>query len=360
MQVTRLFVKGMGSKVVTIQEIASRLGIAVSTVSKGLNGASDISENLRQLVLDTAVEMGYTTKKMRKAEHKKLALFIENMEYDSDNQFGYEIILGFKQASIHDSWDIRVIPINPTMQTEVRYDTYMLKHGFTGAFFAGFALHDEWLKQLQTTNIPTVLLDNYIKKNPNVGYIGTDNYEGIDIAIDLLTKMGHKKIALLNGSEGSLVSEERMDAFLKSMATHGLKPDPRLMAYGYYVAECAQYHVPDFLAAGATAILCGSDLIASGAITECNLRGFHIPRDISIIGFDDLPISAHISPPLTTIRQDRIELGKSAYYTLQSLIKHVSISKTLLRAQLVERQSVSICNPQFSKFIPYSIESDTI
>lgn len=78
---------------VTIKDIANRLGISVSTVSKGLNGASDISEDLRQMVLDTAVEMGYQSKKMKKDENKKLCLFIENMEYETANQFGYEIIL---------------------------------------------------------------------------------------------------------------------------------------------------------------------------------------------------------------------------------------------------------------------------
>lgn len=83
---------------VTIKDIANRLGISVSTVSKGLNGASDISEDLRQMVLDTAVEMGYQSKKMKKDENKKLCLFIENMEYETANQFGYEIILVYWHA----------------------------------------------------------------------------------------------------------------------------------------------------------------------------------------------------------------------------------------------------------------------
>ena len=78
----------------TIKDIATRLGVSVSTVSKGLNGASDISEELRQMVLDTAVEMGYATKKSKKKENRKLAVFIENMEYETEDQFGYDIVLG--------------------------------------------------------------------------------------------------------------------------------------------------------------------------------------------------------------------------------------------------------------------------
>ena len=88
---------------------------------------------------------------------------------------------------IRDSnWDVTVIPVTPAFQLAEKYDTYMLKNGFCGAFLVGFALHDEWMKQLEQTTMPTVLFDNYIKKNPNVAYIGTDNYEGIDAAVDHL------------------------------------------------------------------------------------------------------------------------------------------------------------------------------
>lgn len=329
----------------TIKDIANRLGISVSTVSKGLNGANDISEELRQMVLDTAVEMGYTTKKMKKEEHKKLCIFIENMDYETPNQFGYEIILGFKQAAYRDNWDVAVFPVTPAFQMSERYDTYMLKNGFTGSFFVGFALHDEWLSQLTSTTIPTALFDNYIKKNPNVGYVGTDNYEGIDSAVDHLYSLGHKKIAFLNGSLNSMVSDQRQQAFLDSMESRSLPIEEELLANGFYVADSAKYHVPNFLAAGATAILCGNDLLAYGTIEECLARGFRVPEDISVIGFDDLPTSARFAPPLTTVRQDRIELGKSGYYTLNSLIHHVSISKTLLRPQFMVRESTTAPTP---------------
>lgn len=324
---------------VTIKDIASRLGISISTVSKGLSGASDISDDLRQIVLDTAVEMGYASKKIKKEENKKLCLFIENMDFETINQFGYEIILGFKQASFRDGWTVTIVPITPAFQMSEKYDTYMLKNGFSGGFLVGFALHDEWMRQLTFTSIPTVLFDNHIKKNPHVCYVGTDNFEGIEDAIDHLYQLGHKKIAFLNGSLYSLVSEQRHQAYLENMAAHNLPIDEKLIAHGYYIADTAKYHVPNFLAAGATAILCGNDLIASGVITQCKLHGFSVPNDISIVGFDDLPISSFLDPPLTTIRQERVELGKCAYAELNNLIHHVSVCKTLLRPQLITRAS---------------------
>ena len=325
----------------TIKDIANRLGVSVSTVSKGLNGASDISEELRQMVLDTAVEMGYATKRSKKTENRKLCIFIENMNYESIDEFGYDIVLGFKQNAFRHNWDVDIVPITPTFQAEEKYDTYMLKNGYCGAFLVGFALHDEWMRQLEDTTMPTVLFDNFIANNPNVCYIGTDSYEGIGMAVNHLFKLGHRDIAFLNGSLYSMVSDQRQEAFESSMTELGLEIRPDLMARGYYVSDSAKYHVPGFLAAGATAIVCGNDLIAKGVMEECVQRGFRVPEDISVIGFDDISLAATYNPPLTTIRQERNELGKCAYVILNSLIHHISICKTLLRPKLIERESTT-------------------
>lgn len=326
---------------VTIKEIANQLGVSVSTVSKGLNGASDISEDLRQLVLDTAVKMGYSTKRSKKIENRKLCIFIENMKYDTSDDFGYDIVLGFKQNAFRHNWDVSIVPIDSTFQKAEKYDTYLLKNGYCGAFLIGFALKDEWMNQLPHTTMPTVLFDNFIPHNPNVCSIGTDSYEGIEMSVRHLYTLGHRKIAFLNGSQHSMVSEQRQEAFENAMSALSLPIGDHMTAYGYYVAESAQYHVPAFLDAGATAIVCGNDLIAKGVVAECTARGLRIPEDISVVGFDDTPVAAATVPPLTTIRQDRNALGKCAYVILNSLIHHISISKTLLRPQLIERNSTT-------------------
>lgn len=329
----------------TIKDIAERLGISVSTVSKGLNGASDISESLRQEVLDTAVELGYITKQMRGKVPRKLCIFVENMEYETPEQFGYDIILGFRQRAVRENYEVKVIPVSPSLQSTEKYDTYMLKNGFVGAFLLGFSLQDAWMEQFHSTNIPTVLLDNNIKKNHTVSYIGTDSFEGIDDAIEHLTSLGHSRIGLINGSRDSFICEQRRQAYIDSMSARNLPFSEDTMPYGYFVPEAASPHVGNLLSMGITAILCSNDLIASGAIEECTLRGLRVPEDISIIGFDDIPLAANLKPSLTTIRQDRIELGKCGFFTLHSLINHVSISRTLLRPELIVRDSTGPVHP---------------
>lgn len=339
----------------TIKDIADKLGVAVSTVSKGLNGASDISDDMRQLVLDTAVEMGYSSKKMKSLKYKKVCIFVENMDYESIDQFGYEVIVGFKLSAARKNWDVTVIPANLNIQTIEKYDTYMLKNGYSGAFLIGFTLHDDWIKQLNKTIVPTVLFDNSISNNNHVGYVGTDSFEGISMAVNHLVKLGHKDIAFLNGSKNSMVSEQRHKAFVQSMEENNLVPKKSLMEYGYYVPDCAKYHVPKFLEEGATGIVCASDLIASGVISEIKKYGLKIPEDISVIGFDDLPISNQLNPPLTTIRQDRIDLGKSALLLLDGLMNNVTISKLLLRPKFIQRDSCGAYNPSSVAKIKSSI-----
>lgn len=324
---------------VTIKDIANRLGIAPSTVSKGLNDANDISPELKKLVLDTAIEMGYVTKRMKKETRKRLCIFIENMQYEMPGDFGFDIILGFKQAAVRDNWDVTIVPITPFLQLRDPYDRYMVKNNFHGGFLVGFALKDPWMTQLENTTIPTVLFDNYIRKNPNVAYVGTDSFEGIDLAIDHLTKLGHTKIALLNGSPDSMVTVNRYDAYISSMQGHELEIDENMVAYGYYVEESAKYHLPALIQNGATAILCGNDLLAVGVIRECEKLNIKVPEKLSVVGFDNLPIAEEISPSLTTISQNRIDLGRNSYAALYWLIAKVPISRSLLRPSLVVRNS---------------------
>lgn len=330
----------------TIKDIATKLGVAVSTVSKGLNGASDISDELREQVLDTAIEMGYVSKRMRAEGNRKLCIFIENMDYENINLFAHDVVIGFKHMALKDNWHVTVIPVTASFQENTRYDAYMLKNGFTAAFLLGFTLEDRWIKQLGATAFPTVLLDNFIPMNPSVSYVGTDNNEGIFSAISHLKQLGHTRIAFLNGPENSMISQKRHQAFLKSMETLGLTPHKKLIQFGYYRSECAKYFVSDFLELGATAIVCASDIIAAGVIDECTKRGFRIPEDISVIGFDDLPLSTSLTPPLDTIRQNRLELGKSAYLSINGLIHNIPVGQLLLRPDFIQRESTSVAVPR--------------
>lgn len=326
---------------VTIKDIANRLGISISTVSKGLHGASDISEEMRQQVIDTAIEMGYAIKekKVNNAK-KKICIIVENMEYANINQFGYELIAGFKLVASEEEYEVDVVPIDQYFQTWQTYDSLMKQNGYCGAFFLGLELNEIYMMQLEKTTIPTVLFDNYIS-NEHTAYVGTDIHVGFGSLISHLKMNGHRKIAFLNGSKNSYISALRYQGFIQAMNDAQLDLDMQLIGHTvYYPDEAVSEFVSAFVDKGATAIMCASDLIAARTINELHKMGLRVPEDISVTGYDDLPIAKYLAPPLTTIRQERFALGKSAFSLLQDLINGLPVSTMLLHSTVVLRESV--------------------
>ena len=323
---------------VTINDIADKLGISKSTVSKGLNNAMDVSEEMRRKILETAVELGYVNRRQQKRE-KKLCILIENMDYSTPNQFGHDIVLGFKQMAEPDGWTVDLIPINIDFQRGMPYGVFMLQGGYQASFILGLTLLDPWMQELRSSQIPAVLYDNYIKDNPNVASVGCDSQEGFDLAVRHLKELGHKKIGLISGPLESYILKARYSAYLNALDKYGLEINESHIGLGYFVADSTRTYLPRLLKQGVTAILFSHDIRALSAITECRDRGIRVPEDVSIIGFDDLPMTEYTVPSLTTIRQDRTALGKCGFYALSCLLNKVSIGSILLRAPLVVRNS---------------------
>ncbi len=320
---------------VTLNDIAARLGVSKSTVSKGLSNASDVSEELRRKIIETAAEMGYSGRRRQ----KRLCILVENMGYSEPNQFGYDLILGFTQMAKAEGWTVDVVPLDKERQKDMTYSSLMAQGGYQGAFLLGFSLVDPWMEEFRTARIPTVLYDNDIEENPLMASVGCDNRGGMEEAVRHLYALGHRRIGLLFGPLDSYVLKERYDAFLSAMGKYGLEVDEGLIGVGYFVAESTRKYLPKLIERGATALLCSDDSRAMAAYTECHDRRLRIPRDVSIIGFDDQPIAAYMNPALTTVRQDRLALGKCGYYALCCLLNGMDIHSIVLRAPLVVRGS---------------------
>lgn len=322
----------------TISDIAAKLGVSKSTVSKGLNDATDVSDEMKRRILETAVELGYVNKRLQKRE-RRLCIIIENMDCDTPNQFGHDIVLGFKQMAEPEGWTVDIVPMSMDFQRMTPYSVFMMQHGYQASFILGFSLLDPWMQEFGNVRIPTVLYDNYIKNNPHIASVGCDNQEGFELAVRHLMKLGHKKIGLISGPPDSYIIKARYNAYLSALEKYGLEINENYIGLGYYVAESARTYIPKLVSQGVTAILFSHDVRAIAALTECDDRDIRVPEDLSIIGFDDLPMTAYTNPPLTTLRQDRLALGKCGYYAMSCLLNNVPIGSILLRATLIVRQS---------------------
>lgn len=322
----------------TLEDIARSLGVAKSTVSKALSGAGDVSDSMRKAVLEAAVEMGYSRLR-RGDEAPRIAVFITNMDFDQPEDFGYDILVGFRKLAEPAGYQVSIIKLTHDMEERISYDTYMMQGNYRGGLFLGLSLDHPWLKEFETCKTPTVLYDNLVNCNPNVTYVGADNSEGMYLGIQYLKKLGHRKIGYLSSALGAYVYQQRYHAFFNALRDNGLPCGQELAKASYQNAVGMEKHLPELMELGCTAIICSHDMLASHILEHCHEHDIRVPEDVSILGFDDLPLCEHTTPPMTSIRQNRTEIGKSAYCALSSQMEGVRLSTFLLHTELIERES---------------------
>ena len=323
----------------TMNDIASTLGISKATVSKALSGAADVSETTRKSVLETAVELGYN-RIPRSSQAPCIAIFIVHMAYERPDDFGYDLVTGFRKMAEPSGYETKLIPLTMEMQKEIHYEEYMLKHNYVAAFFLGLSYFDPWLEEFKTSHTPAVLFDNKVTGNPNVVHVGIDNFEAFDIMVRRLKKLGHRNIGYLSGPLCSYVFHDRYNAFFRALKKHNLRDNRAQAGDAFYSNECIEEHFPRLLNQDCTAIICSHDTLAQALLIHCQEKGIRIPGDLSIIGIDDLPICRFTQPPLSSIRQDRTELGKSAYYALSCQLGNIHINSLTLHPELMVRASI--------------------
>lgn len=328
-----------GIAVATMDDIAKKLGVSKGTVSKALSGAPDVSETIRKSVLETAVELGYS-RPFRNGAGPRLVIFLENMAYEKPDDFGFDLITGFRKMAQPAGFQVEVQPLTHALEKEWHYDEYMLFHEYRGALFLGLALNDPWMQEFKSCRTPTVLYDNRVKGNPNVTSVGIDNNEGMELAVARLKQLGHRRIGYLSTALGAYIYQTRYMAFFHALRQNGLEDHHSLAGNSYYSAECLEKHLPRLLDKGCTAIICSHDVLAHTVMIHCRERGIRIPEDLSIVGFDDIPLCRYTQPPLSSIRQNREELGRSAFYALSSQLNQIPISTLYLHAELIQRESL--------------------
>lgn len=259
-----------------------------------------------------AAEMGYNISPERMMCKKNVAVLVFGIHYGTSNQFGYEIIAGIQTAAIENNVGINIISVTEDQVNTGDYDHLIIDKNYEGIFFLGFRLHIDFIERNRGHNIPMVVLDNYIEK-PLVARVGCDNADGITQAVKYLYAKGHRKIGFLGGEADSIVTIERKNAYADNLTALGIPVSESIIKYGHFSGKGIKRMVPDIAKENVTAIVCISDVLASNAIKELTKAGYRVPQDISITGYDNLPISECCVPPLTTIYQNRLHIGKAAF-----------------------------------------------
>jgi len=293
----------------TLADIAEQAGVSVATVSKVLNGRPGVSEAKRAEVLRCMKSSGYTG---RSGQSKKPSRLIEFVVRGIDTLWAAQLLVGAETEAARAGVGLVISSTHGRMIGNRHWIDRIAERQPDGIVVVASRIHGGVEAELSRLRIPYVLIDMVGTPPPGVTVIGCTNAAGGRTAVDHLVELGHRKIAIITGNRELACSQERLDGYLASLVRAGINPRNEFIAYGNfeisggYRAACIMLDHPD----PPTAIFAGSDLQAYGVYQAAHERGLRIPEDLSVIGFDDVPMCEWVAPNLTTIRQPLEEMAR--------------------------------------------------
>lgn len=330
----------------TIKDIAKVAGVSVTTVSRALNGYSDVSNKTRQRIMDVAKELNYSPNTVARSlvmkKSKTIGLLVSNMNRDGvKDNFTFEVLCGINQASADSEYDLVLFSTTSTKQREKTYTQLCRERRVDGVIIQGIRTDDPYLEEVVQSDIPCVLIDIPIESN-TVGYVTTDNVSGARDAVKHLIDRGHRKIGMINGHSHADVSIRRLQGYREALYEHSLDIRMDWVRTGDFVEDKAEDATLELLNEypEITALFCASDLMAFGAIKAIKRMGKRVPEDIAVIGYDDILLASYASPTLSTIRQDKYRLGWEAALLLIGMLEGEATQHArIIDTELILRES---------------------
>ena len=308
----------------TIQELSERCGVSVSTVSKALNGYSDISEKTRDLVIKMANEMGYFPNANARALKLKKTynigvLFHTLSDLGLKNDYFAYILEAFKDEAACNGYDITFIEHNVGRRKMTYLEHCQYRH-FDGVCVVCADYEHEEVIRLVNSELPVITIDYSFQKAYS---IISDNYTGMKQLTNFILRQGHKEIAYIYGIN-SLVTRNRIDGFVDTMEENGLiVPQGYLRESLYRNSAVTEEQALRLLQLPnrPTCIIAPDDTSAMGVISAIRKSGLQAVKDVSIAGYDGLDSQQYIGVKLTTVKQEREAIGKEAARKLIRMIE---------------------------------------
>jgi len=306
---------------VTIRELARRSGVSVGTVSRALNGYTDVRPETRERIMRLASELDYTpaaaARSLVTQRSHVIGVFMETGEGHPDLQhpFFHEVLGGLKQRVGAGGFDLLLFASeNPGGGYGPHsYLKRARHHNVDGCALIGLDPTDQEVRRLVRGEIPCVAIDMELE-GPRTEVVMSDNEGGAAAAVRHLFDLGHRRIATVTGMIDSRPGIDRLRGYRAAIQELGLAYRDDYVRYGDFYAESGREATAALLDLDEppTAVFAAADLMAIGAIRATAERGLSVPEDLSIVGFDDIQLAPHVNPPLTTLRQDKLGLGAAA------------------------------------------------
>lgn len=334
---------------ITIKDVARKAGVSVTTVSRALNNYDDVNIDTKNHIIAVAKELNYVPNRaaqnLVKKENKTLALILSGLEKDGGkDNIVYRLLAGMFQYADEIQYEVILYTTDSAHQKEKSYVDFCKEHGISGAVLNGIKLDDPYLQEALDTGFPCVLIDIDVDAQ-NVSSVSINNEVAAYEAVQLLIDNNHKRIAMINGKKKADVSNKRFSGYKRALENHNIPYDPNLVIYADFVEEEAYVKTKELLEANPdiTAIFCASDMMAFGTMHAIKDMGLKIPEDISVMGFDDIPLAAYFDPPLATVQQDFYLMGYYAARQLIRIIKNEPFEKKIfMEHKVLARDTISM------------------
>lgn len=325
----------------TLEDVAAAVGVSKGTVSKALNGRSDVSADTRERVLAAVAELQYQPSTPSAPVRRRRAVAVV---FDIPAS---PYILGVLQGSLAAAGEsqidllTRLAPERSVRTQRSAAHTWIAEQkeaGVIGIVGLTLSAPNALIEAAQSANLPFVMVDPVDANHRGLVSVGSSNWAGARTATEHLIGLGHRRIAWIGGPEASDAARDRLYGYQAALDAAGLEIDPTMIRVDQFAVAAGAAHARDLLTSPQppTAIMAANDEIAVGVLEAAHAIGIRVPENLSVTGFDDTPQSAWTTPPLTTVHQHLEGMGAMAVQTLLLMAdgrrpssRHVELATTL-------------------------------
>ena len=328
---------------ITIRDVARQAGVSVATVSRYINETAPVSEPVGNRIQEVLTRLRYVphaaARQLATQKMMAIGLLLNNVYND---YFGI-LLYGIESVVQNNGYNLLVATSRPERRKSVL--PALGAHNVDGLLVFADSLGDEDLKALHAQDLPIVLIHRSSPKGTKIPSVAVENKAATFQLVDhLISKHGRRKILFFRGPVGQVDSHLREQGYREALTKHGIKFDPAFILAGDFQSEVAHASMQAFLSTHNKgkfdAIFTGDDSAAIGVMDALEHGGYQVPKDVSVVGFNDSHHAAFLNPPLTTIKAPTHEVGRIAAKNLFNLINHQTVEDvTLLPTEIIVRQS---------------------
>jgi DNA-binding LacI/PurR family transcriptional regulator len=330
------------SQKVTIFDVAKMCGVSYQTVSRVINGSPAVSAKTRRLILDAIGTLGYHPNQFARGLKTRRSCLLEVITFGVETYVPRELMFALGRAALTYGYSLMFTDIKSDNIDEENRVLAHLKSGLCDAAIMTAPVENTLFERIIANPPPVPIIQIRNKRGSSMPSVMIDQLVGSQLATRHLIDLGHRQIAEISGPLNYHEALTRHMTFLDTLKASGLSPVESVEAIEWMPQEGYQA-AKQILDRGTafTALVVSNDYLALGAILALKERGFRVPEDVSIIGYDDSPEAAYFTPPLTTIRQDYDALAQQSIQYLVELIynPNTPAHQRVLMPQLIVRKS---------------------